>query len=176
MKKLLVVGLIGVIYGLLRSPVIDERNMCDVRCQWEHGFENPEITGYINLMNTSQCDCYNKIIKKGKFNINYQYINSIPRKYEKNQWFWHYNDDTICGNDGKTYQSPVIFSKQNTDTNNNNNPQILQCGPCGKCSNMHDITKYHETKHTLTTISLYCALLGNMLPVIGNSAAFYCFV
>jgi len=44
---------------------------------------------------------------------------------------------------------------------------VLNCGHCGTCSNLHDIKIYHETRSTLTDIMTDCAR-GDLL--FGNDA------
>jgi hypothetical protein len=44
---------------------------------------------------------------------------------------------------------------------------VLNCGHCGSCSNLHDIRLYHETRSTLTGIMTDCAQ-GDLL--FGNDA------
>ena len=39
-----------------------------------------------------------------------------------------------------------------------NNTKILGCGPCGACSNEHDVNIYWQTKNNLTQVSRICAL------------------
>ena len=40
----------------------------------------------------------------------------------------------------------------------NNHTKILGCGPCGACSNEHDVHLYWKTKNNLTMVSRLCAV------------------
>jgi hypothetical protein len=74
------------------------------------------------------------------------------------------NDTSVCGFDHVTYES--------ADAAHSNGTGIMHCGPCGACSNQHDIDIYNNTRNTLTNTSTDCAALG---AVFGIKTAEWCF-
>ena len=50
----------------------------------------------------------------------------------------------------------------------NNNTKILGCGPCGACSNEHDVHLYWKTKNNLTMVSRLCAVTSLVSEKLGE--------
>eukprot|EP00475_Leptophrys_vorax_P018388 TRINITY_DN2513_c0_g1_i1.p1 TRINITY_DN2513_c0_g1~~TRINITY_DN2513_c0_g1_i1.p1 ORF type:complete len:222 (+),score=43.12 TRINITY_DN2513_c0_g1_i1:117-782(+) len=73
------------------------------------------------------------------------------------------NESQVCGYDHITYPS--------ADDAHANNTGVMHCGPCGACSNHHDIQIYNVTRNTLTNTSFDCALVT---AVLGENAGDYC--
>lgn len=64
--------------------------------------------------------------------------------------------DPVCALDNGT---AVVYSTfENRTLALAANQTIIHCGPCGECSNGHDIDVYRATAQTLTTTSKQCAL------------------
>jgi len=72
--------------------------------------------------------------------------------------------DIVCGANGFSYSSQEAACKDGT--------YALHAGPCGACSNPHDIYVLNITKNTLTTTATKCALL--YLENDGERKAFDC--
>jgi hypothetical protein len=62
------------------------------------------------------------------------------------------NDGPVCSTNQNTYGSYNELILANED--------VLHCGPCGACSNNHDINIYVETRNTLTETTGNCAILS----------------
>jgi hypothetical protein len=62
------------------------------------------------------------------------------------------DEGPVCSTSQKTFESyeKLILT----------NEVILHCGPCGACSNNHDINIYVETRNTLTKTTGNCAILS----------------
>ena len=65
-----------------------------------------------------------------------------------------YSTPQVCVEDEETNAITTLAS----DSELSNTSHILNCGPCGKCSNRHDIQVYQDTRHTLTTIATQCTV------------------
>ena len=50
----------------------------------------------------------------------------------------------------------------------NNNTKILGCGPCGACSNEHDVFIYWKTRNNLTMVSRLCAVVSLISEKLGE--------
>ena len=72
--------------------------------------------------------------------------------------------DIVCGANGFSYSSQEAACKDGT--------YALHAGPCGACSNPHDIYVLNITKNTLTTTATKCAL--KYLEDDGEKKAFDC--
>ena len=59
------------------------------------------------------------------------------------------SEDGYCGYDHIHYNS--------ISEAHNNGTKIIGCGPCGACSNTHDVHIYWQTKNNLTKVSRSCA-------------------
>ena len=59
------------------------------------------------------------------------------------------SEDGYCGYDHNHYSTIKEAHLNKT--------KILTCGPCGACSNLHDIHIYWQTKNNLTKVSRSCA-------------------
>ena len=58
--------------------------------------------------------------------------------------------DGFCGYDHIHYET--------IEEAHRNNTKILGCGPCGACSNEHDVHIYWQTRNNLTKVSRVCAV------------------
>ena len=58
--------------------------------------------------------------------------------------------DGYCGYDHIHYET--------IEEAHRNNTKILGCGPCGACSNEHDVHIYWQTRNNLTKVSRVCAV------------------
>ena len=74
-----------------------------------------------------------------------------------------YTDDLdgYCGYDHINYKTIEEAHKNNT--------KILGCGPCGACSNEHDVHIYWKTKNNLTMVSRFCAVASLLSETIGEA-------
>ena len=68
--------------------------------------------------------------------------------------------DGYCGYDHIHYNTKEEAHKNNT--------KILGCGPCGACSNEHDVHIYWQTKNNLTMVSRWCAVASLISEKLGT--------
>ncbi|KAG2494524.1 hypothetical protein HYH03_007291 [Edaphochlamys debaryana] len=61
-----------------------------------------------------------------------------------------YRDPRVCGVDGTTYASADEAKAAGT--------QVLNCGPCGECSNQQDLDLYLRTRTNLTVLVRACGM------------------
>ena len=68
--------------------------------------------------------------------------------------------DGYCGYDHVHYNT--------IEEAHQNNTKILGCGPCGSCSNEHDVHIYWQTKNNLTRVTRWCAVASLLSEKLGE--------
>lgn len=63
---------------------------------------------------------------------------------------WVYTTKEVCTRSGNSFGS--------VGAAHNASQRVLHCGPCGACSNTHDIDVYNKTLETLTDTTTRCAM------------------
>jgi hypothetical protein len=53
-------------------------------------------------------------------------------------------DSTVCGADGNQYESKSAAAMEGVE--------VINCGPCGACSNTHDVTRFHVLRQNVSKV------------------------
>lgn len=104
--------------------------------------DSPNIAGVLDwLDNTCTCESQNgTILARGlprlyaEFPPGYPYLNKDPR---------------VCGSNRIEYEKASVVPA---------GVKITNCGPCGSCSNRHDVSIYREFANPMTQMLAKCAL------------------
>ena len=53
-------------------------------------------------------------------------------------------DSTVCGADGNQYESKSAAAMEGVE--------VINCGPCGACSNTRDVTRFHVLRQNVSKV------------------------
>ena len=80
----------------------------------------------------------------------------------------YFNLDSVCALDSLTDAYSTFENRKSALAANQT---IVHCGPCGQCSNSHDIDVYHETAQTATKSATWC---GKKFLAFGTESGASC--
>ena len=133
------------VVNLLLIPQYD-LGQCTRKCRWEvlgpRGMDDESIIGEKDSFETCRCIQKGKTIKE-----------NLKRLYDEYPPGFPYLDHnlTVCGVDGNTYPTANDASRKGV--------KIINCGPCGDCSTVQDVSIYRHYANPMTKMLSRCALL-----------------
>ena len=116
--------------------------------------DNVDVQGELEHDGTCVCSQKGQVVKRG-----------VKRLYDEFEpGFPYLNKSTlVCGVNGLQYNSPADAFRAGV--------KVINCGPCGDCSTVHDVSIYRNFAEPMTRMLTQCALVYLFL---GDSSARTC--